>query len=179
MFRPSGYGLLRWNMRAQMLYKTVSKSTLGLTDVEEATSGTADTTDQVGRCAGEPLFDMKEVEHPILGADVAEAEELGVGDRLLAGRWVRGGVVRVAVEVNELEIDVGFEAVTRDGDREVQEGERGIRDGPVANHFKSTSHSLGAMSILVLLQCHNDATCKLEEQHLIFRLGSLQPDGLN
>eukprot|EP00061_Rhincodon_typus_P008932 g31998.t1 len=48
---------------------------------------------------------------------------------------------------------------------------------PVANNFTSPSHSLDDTSIL--LQCHNDATRKLEEQHLIFRLGSLQPNGLN
>eukprot|EP00061_Rhincodon_typus_P000389 g11549.t1 len=47
---------------------------------------------------------------------------------------------------------------------------------PVANHFNS--HSLDDMSILSLLQCHNDPTWKLEEQHLIFLLGSLQPNGL-
>eukprot|EP00061_Rhincodon_typus_P004964 g23842.t1 len=40
----------------------------------------------------------------------------------------------------------------------------------VMNHFNSPSHSLDDMSILGLLQCHNDATRKLEEQHLIFRL---------
>eukprot|EP00061_Rhincodon_typus_P000159 g10724.t1 len=40
---------------------------------------------------------------------------------------------------------------------------------PVANLFNSPSHSLGDMPILGLLQCHNDATRKLEEQHLIFR----------
>eukprot|EP00061_Rhincodon_typus_P000136 g10622.t1 len=50
---------------------------------------------------------------------------------------------------------------------------------PVANHFNSPSWSLGNMSILGLLQCHNDATRKLEKQHLIFHLGSLQPNGLN
>eukprot|EP00061_Rhincodon_typus_P015492 g43200.t1 len=50
---------------------------------------------------------------------------------------------------------------------------------PVANHFNSSSHSFGDMSILGLLQYHNDATRKLEEQHLIFCLGSLQPNGLN
>eukprot|EP00061_Rhincodon_typus_P003558 g20383.t1 len=50
---------------------------------------------------------------------------------------------------------------------------------PVANHFNTPSHSLGDMSILGLLQRHNDATRKLEEQHLIFRLRSLQPNGLN
>eukprot|EP00061_Rhincodon_typus_P002966 g18944.t1 len=49
---------------------------------------------------------------------------------------------------------------------------------PVANHFNSPSHShsLDGMSILGLLQYHNDATRKLEEQHLIFHLGSLQPN---
>eukprot|EP00061_Rhincodon_typus_P012367 g38056.t1 len=47
---------------------------------------------------------------------------------------------------------------------------------PVTNHFNSPSHD---MSILGLLQCHNDATRKLEEQHFIFRLGTLQPNGLN
>eukprot|EP00061_Rhincodon_typus_P014040 g40818.t1 len=50
---------------------------------------------------------------------------------------------------------------------------------PVANHFNSPSHSLDNMFILGPLQCHNDAAQKLEEQHLIFRLGSLQPNGLN
>eukprot|EP00061_Rhincodon_typus_P001224 g14076.t1 len=49
---------------------------------------------------------------------------------------------------------------------------------PVANHFNSPSYSLGNVSILGLLQCHNNATRKLEEQHLIFRLGTLQPNGL-
>eukprot|EP00061_Rhincodon_typus_P003524 g20287.t1 len=60
---------------------------------------------------------------------------------------------------------------------------RSVRDKrqhlPVANHFNSPSHSLDDMSFLGLLQCHNDTTCKLEKQHLIFRLGSLQLDGLN
>eukprot|EP00061_Rhincodon_typus_P014932 g42323.t1 len=45
--------------KAQMLYKTVSESKLGLTDVEEATLGAADTVDQVDRCASEPLSDME------------------------------------------------------------------------------------------------------------------------
>eukprot|EP00061_Rhincodon_typus_P000671 g12402.t1 len=35
------------------------------------------------------------------------------------------------------------------------------------------------MSILGLLHCHIDATWKLEKQHLMFCLGSLQPNGLN
>eukprot|EP00061_Rhincodon_typus_P000189 g10848.t1 len=50
---------------------------------------------------------------------------------------------------------------------------------PVVNHFDSPSHSLDDMSILGLLQCHKDATRRPEEQHLIFRLGTLQPNGLN
>eukprot|EP00061_Rhincodon_typus_P014649 g41807.t1 len=50
---------------------------------------------------------------------------------------------------------------------------------PVANHFNSRSHSLDDTSILGLLQCHNDATRKLEEQHLIFHLRNLQPNSLN
>eukprot|EP00061_Rhincodon_typus_P019194 g9794.t1 len=41
------------------------------------------------------------------------------------------------------------------------------------------SHSLDNMSILGLLQCHNDATQKLQKQHLIFCLGTLQPNGIN
>eukprot|EP00061_Rhincodon_typus_P001338 g14497.t1 len=46
---------------------------------------------------------------------------------------------------------------------------------PVANNFNSPSHSLDDTSILGLLQCHNDATRKLDEQHLIFRLGPYNP----
>eukprot|EP00061_Rhincodon_typus_P000517 g11949.t1 len=49
---------------------------------------------------------------------------------------------------------------------------------PVANHFNSPSHSLDDMSILSL-ECHNDATQRMQEQHLIFRLGTLQPNGIN
>eukprot|EP00061_Rhincodon_typus_P000811 g12822.t1 len=60
---------------------------------------------------------------------------------------------------------------------------RSVRDKrlhlPVANHFNSPSHSLDDMSILGLLQCHINATRRLEDQHLIFRLGTLQPNGLN
>eukprot|EP00061_Rhincodon_typus_P019115 g9243.t1 len=33
---------------------------------------------------------------------------------------------------------------------------------PVVNYFNSSSHFLDNMSILGLLQCHNDATRKLE-----------------
>eukprot|EP00061_Rhincodon_typus_P018218 g47307.t1 len=70
------------------------------------------------------------MECSILGADAAEAEELGIGDCILAGGWVRGGIAQLAVGVGWLEIDVGVEVVTRDGNGEVQEGEGGIGDGP-------------------------------------------------
>eukprot|EP00061_Rhincodon_typus_P004354 g22374.t1 len=40
------------------------------------------------------------------------------------------GRFEVAVGVSGLEIDISFKVDTRDGNREVQEGERGIRDGP-------------------------------------------------
>eukprot|EP00061_Rhincodon_typus_P000407 g11614.t1 len=49
---------------------------------------------------------------------------------------------------------------------------------PVANHFNSRSHSSDDMSFLGLLQCHNNAIRRLQEQHLIFRLGTLQPNGI-
>eukprot|EP00061_Rhincodon_typus_P002574 g17922.t1 len=74
------------------------------------------------------------------------------------------------------------ETQQRLGDRFV-EHLRLVRDKrqhlPVTNHFNSPSHSLDDMSILGLLQCHNDAIRRLGEQHLILRLGSLQPNGLN
>eukprot|EP00061_Rhincodon_typus_P003036 g19126.t1 len=44
---------------AQVLYKAVPESPLGLTDVEEATSGIADAIDHIDGCAGEPLSDVK------------------------------------------------------------------------------------------------------------------------
>eukprot|EP00061_Rhincodon_typus_P017553 g46291.t1 len=44
---------------AQVLCKSVTKSTFGLTDVQEATSGATDTVDQVGGCTGEPLSDTE------------------------------------------------------------------------------------------------------------------------
>eukprot|EP00061_Rhincodon_typus_P001014 g13450.t1 len=44
--------------RAQILYKAVSKPPLGLTDVEEATSGAVDAVYHIDGCAGEPLSDV-------------------------------------------------------------------------------------------------------------------------
>eukprot|EP00061_Rhincodon_typus_P009084 g32287.t1 len=45
--------------RAQMLYKTISESPLGLTDVVEATSGAVDGVDLDDGCAGEHLSDIE------------------------------------------------------------------------------------------------------------------------
>eukprot|EP00061_Rhincodon_typus_P012061 g37532.t1 len=45
--------------RAQTLYKALSKSTLGLTGVEEATSGAAEAVGQVDRCVGERLSNVE------------------------------------------------------------------------------------------------------------------------
>eukprot|EP00061_Rhincodon_typus_P002142 g16719.t1 len=63
------------------------------------------------------------------------------------------------------------ETKQRLGDRFV-EHLRSVRDKrqhlPVTNHFNSSSLSLDDMCILGRLLCHNDATRKLEEQHIIF-----------
>eukprot|EP00061_Rhincodon_typus_P002797 g18490.t1 len=45
--------------RAQVIYKTVSKPPIGLTDVEEAMSGAMDAVDHISRCAGERLSDVE------------------------------------------------------------------------------------------------------------------------
>eukprot|EP00061_Rhincodon_typus_P000466 g11802.t1 len=59
------------------------------------------------------------------------------------------------------------ETKRRLGDRFV-EHQCSVRDKrlhlPVSNHFNSPSHSLDNMSILGLLQCHNNATRRLQEQ---------------
>eukprot|EP00061_Rhincodon_typus_P018177 g47238.t1 len=113
-----------------MLRESVTESVLGLTDVEEITLGTMDTVDQVGGRTSEPLSDLEGLFGALDGADAAEAVELGVSDCILAGGWVRGGVVKVAMGVGRFELDVSAETVTRDGNGEVQEGAVGIRDGP-------------------------------------------------
>eukprot|EP00061_Rhincodon_typus_P002595 g17974.t1 len=45
--------------KTQVLYKAVSEPPLGLTDVEEATSGAADAIDHISGCAGEHLSDVE------------------------------------------------------------------------------------------------------------------------
>eukprot|EP00061_Rhincodon_typus_P003629 g20553.t1 len=56
--------------RMQMLYETVSVSTLGLTNVASSTSGAADTVDQVDRCAAELLSDVEGLLWALNGVEV-------------------------------------------------------------------------------------------------------------
>eukprot|EP00061_Rhincodon_typus_P015952 g43908.t1 len=74
--------------RAHMLCESVteSESVLGLTHVEEATSGATGTIDQVGGCTGEPLSDLEGLpgaldggERGGVGADVAPLAVAGKG----------------------------------------------------------------------------------------------------
>eukprot|EP00061_Rhincodon_typus_P017634 g46410.t1 len=115
-----------------MLHETVPESALGVTDVEEATSGAMDTIDQDGGRTGEPLLDMKDLLWAFNGV-----QGRGVG----AGAWVRAGVVQVAVGISGLENGVGVEVVTRDGDGEGQEGDGGIGDGPALFHRLATVYT--------------------------------------
>eukprot|EP00061_Rhincodon_typus_P001176 g13950.t1 len=84
-------------------------------------------------------------------------------------RWSRGGLLYIG------------ETKRRLGDR-FAEHLHSVRNKqlhlPIVNHFNSSSHFLD-VSILGLLQCRNDATRRLQEQHLICRLGTLQPNGTN
>eukprot|EP00061_Rhincodon_typus_P006649 g27511.t1 len=72
-----------------MLYEMVSETTLGLTNVEAATSGAADTVGQVDRCTDEPLSDMKGLFCALEGGEGAvtrdgggevQEGEKGIGD---------------------------------------------------------------------------------------------------
>eukprot|EP00061_Rhincodon_typus_P008996 g32111.t1 len=75
-----------------MFYETVSESTLGVTDVEEATSGAADTVEQVDGCTGEPLPDMKVF---LWASSRVQEQEIGAGIALtvVAGKGAGYGVV--------------------------------------------------------------------------------------
>eukprot|EP00061_Rhincodon_typus_P016345 g44518.t1 len=53
----------------QVLYKVISEPWLGLTNVEEDTSGAADTVDHIDGCAGEPLSDMEGLFGALNGSD--------------------------------------------------------------------------------------------------------------
>eukprot|EP00061_Rhincodon_typus_P001409 g14720.t1 len=48
-----------WQVLSFVLYKAVPEPPVGLIDVEEATSGTADTIDHINGCADEHLSDVE------------------------------------------------------------------------------------------------------------------------
>eukprot|EP00061_Rhincodon_typus_P005228 g24490.t1 len=60
---------------SHMLYKMVSESPLGLTDVEEATSGAVNTVHQVDRCAGEPLSNVEGLLCALIGGNARDVVE--------------------------------------------------------------------------------------------------------
>eukprot|EP00061_Rhincodon_typus_P010173 g34256.t1 len=73
--------------RAQMIYKTVPESTLSLTGVEEATSGSADTIDLVDGCAGKEQRDLIEMYKTMRGIDRVDGKKLVP---LVEGSMTRG-----------------------------------------------------------------------------------------
>eukprot|EP00061_Rhincodon_typus_P007346 g28954.t1 len=89
-----------------MLYKTVSESVLGLTNVEEATSAAADTVDQVDRCAGEPPSDIEGLFCALNGDE--------------------GGGVGAVTRDGDGEVQEG-EGIIRDGPGEFEVGLKGVR----------------------------------------------------
>eukprot|EP00061_Rhincodon_typus_P018929 g48321.t1 len=70
--------------RAQMLCEWLTESVLGLTDVEEATSGAADTV-QVGECAGESLSALESLSGA-LDSDDGDGVGAGVAPPVVAGK---------------------------------------------------------------------------------------------
>eukprot|EP00061_Rhincodon_typus_P005073 g24110.t1 len=150
--------------RLQVLYKAVSEPPL----VEDATSGAADAIDHIDGCAGEPLSDVKGLFGVLDGGE---------------GRFTCTSVnVAYCIRCSRSGLLYIGETKRRLGDDFV-EHLHSVHDKRqhhrVTNYFNSPSHSLDDMSILGLLQGHNDTTRNLEEQHLIFCLESLQPNGLN
>ncbi|XP_055496363.1 uncharacterized protein LOC129700131 [Leucoraja erinacea] len=74
------------------------------------------------------------------------------------------------------------ETKRRLGDRfaeDLRSVRKNLPELPVAQHFNSPSHSQSDLSVLGLLHCQSEQHRKLEEQHLIFRLGSLRLAGMN
>eukprot|EP00061_Rhincodon_typus_P018413 g47579.t1 len=124
---PSDMEILSWALEVRRFEGRSAENARdvveGILDQRSGEAAVLETGGHLG-CSG--------AERSNLGANLAEAEpeELGVRDRILGGGWARGGAVKVAMGVGGFEIDVGAEMVTRYGDREVQEGEGGIRDGP-------------------------------------------------
>ena len=50
---------------------------------------------------------------------------------------------------------------------------------PVAAHFNSSEHSIFNAKVSVVTSCANDAFRKTEEESLIYKLGTLEPRGVN
>eukprot|EP00061_Rhincodon_typus_P004799 g23456.t1 len=145
--------------RAKVLYKMVSEPLFCFTDVEEATSGTADTIGHIDGCAG-----TKQTFH------IRQRFTFTFANVIYCIHCSRCGLLYIGGTTWRLrDCFVEHLCLVRDKEQHL----------PVTNHFNSPSHSLDNMSILGCLQCHNDTMHKLEEQHLIFHLWNLQPNGLN
>jgi hypothetical protein len=54
-----------------------------------------------------------------------------------------------------------------------------FKSGEVSKHFNQTGHSFTDMEILVMLQITDTSTRKKMEEHFIYKLGTLDPCGLN
>eukprot|EP00061_Rhincodon_typus_P009988 g33914.t1 len=131
--------------RVQMLYKTVSESVLGLTDVQEATSGVVDTLDQVDGCADEPMSDVKGLFWALNGGD---GGGVGAGVELLtaAGKGAECGRVVEVAENDMLDVEVGGVICEDKGDSVfIFVGERVVR----AEVWEMQEMQLRAFSITV------------------------------
>ena len=53
------------------------------------------------------------------------------------------------------------------------------RTSPVAQHFNSPGHSVEDVTVSVLVQCSSDQQRKSTEMRLIYKLGTLDPQGMN
>ena len=50
---------------------------------------------------------------------------------------------------------------------------------PVAVHFNSSEHSIFSAKVSVITSCVNDTYRKTEEEHLIYKRGTLKPSVMN
>eukprot|EP00061_Rhincodon_typus_P006982 g28192.t1 len=130
--------------RDQMLCKSVMESALVLTNVEETTSGAKDTVDQIGLCTGESLSNLERLFGGLDGGFACTSSNL-----VYCICCSRCGLLYISETKHRL------------GDRFVEHlcsVRYNQQNLLVANHFNSPSYSLSDMSILGLLQYHNDAT---------------------
>eukprot|EP00061_Rhincodon_typus_P000200 g10884.t1 len=77
-------------------------------------------------------------------------------------------------------MEIGFQAVARDGNREIQEGERGIRDGP--DELQVGVEGVGEVDELVELlvgaQCGTDTVIDVMEEEVGLRASVATEEGL-